>query len=437
MKKRISIIGGGVSGLGAALLAKSKNNYVFLSEKNQLNNKTKQILKSNGINYEEGHHSKTLLSSDLIIKSPGISDDSLIVKQIKDKGVPIISEIEYGFENTDSKIIAVTGTNGKTTTCLMLKHIFNQTALNVLLAGNVGNSLCHELSLKNNYDIIVLEVSSFQLENINKFKPHISVILNISDDHLDRYSNFNEYRMSKFKITKNQKKEDYLIYNYDDKSLKDLKTKANKIPFSLEREFENGVFFKKNKININLKNKKMTIDQLSLNGKHNIYNSMAAAISARVFEISDSLIRKSLQDFQNVEHRLESVLKVNNIEFINDSKATNVHATWYALESMNSTIVWIAGGVDKGNNYDELFDLVKDKVKAIIVLGDDKKINKSFKSAVEKIINVGSMKEAVNLSYDLSSDGDCVLLSPACASFNLFKSFEDRGSKFKEAVRQL
>tara|TARA_B100001057_G_scaffold62117_1_gene55476 strand:- start:46408 stop:47721 length:1314 start_codon:yes stop_codon:yes gene_type:complete len=437
MKKRISIIGGGVSGLGAALLAKSKNNYVFLSEKNQLNNKTKQILKSNGINYEEGHNSKTLLSSDLIIKSPGISNNSLIVKQIKDKGVPIISEIEYGFENTDSKIIAVTGTNGKTTTCLMLKHIFNQTALNVLLAGNVGNSLCHELSLKNNYDIIVLEVSSFQLENINKFQPDISVILNISDDHLDRYSNFNEYRMSKFKITKNQKKEDYLIYNYDDKSLKDLKTKANKIPFSLEREFENGVFFKKNKININLKNKKMTIDQLSLNGKHNIYNSMAAAISARVFEISDSLIRKSLQDFQNVEHRLESVLKVNNIEFINDSKATNIHASWYALESMNRTIVWIAGGVDKGNNYDELFDLVKNKVKAIIVLGDDKKINKSFKSAVENIFNVGSMKEAVNLSYDLSSDGDCVLLSPACASFNLFKSFEDRGSKFKEAVRQL
>ena len=437
MKKRISIIGGGVSGLGAALLAKSKNNYVFLSEKNQLNNKTKQILKSNGIDYEEGHHSKTLLSSDLIIKSPGISDDSLIVKQIKDKGVPIISEIEYGFENTDSKIIAVTGTNGKTTTCLMLKHIFNQTALNVLLAGNVGNSLCRELSLKNNYDIIVLEVSSFQLENINKFQPDISVILNISDDHLDRYSNFNEYRMSKFKITKNQKKEDYLIYNYDDKSLKDLKTKANKIPFSLKREFENGVYLKKNKININLKNKKMTIDQLSLNGKHNIYNSMAAAISARVFEISDSLIRKSLQDFQNVEHRLESVLKVNNIEFINDSKATNVHATWYALESMTRKIVWIAGGVDKGNNYDELFDLVKNKVKAIIVLGDDKKINKSFKSAVEKIINVGSMKEAVNLSYDLSSDGDCVLLSPACASFDLFKSFEDRGSKFKEAVRQL
>ena len=437
MKKRISIIGGGVSGLGAALLARSKNNYVFLSEKNQLNNKTKQILKSNGINYEEGHHSKTLLSSDLIIKSPGISDDSLIVKQIKDKGVPIISEIEYGFENTDSKIIAVTGTNGKTTTCLMLKHIFNQTALNVLLAGNVGNSLCRELSLKNNYDIIVLEVSSFQLENINKFQPDISIILNISDDHLDRYSNFNEYRMSKFKITKNQKKEDYLIYNYDDESLKDLKTKANKIPFSLKREFENGVYLKKNKININLKNKKMTIDQLSLKGKHNIYNSMAAAISARVFEISDSLIRKSLQDFQNVEHRLESVLKVNNIEFINDSKATNVHATWYALESMNSTIVWIAGGVDKGNNYDELFNLVKNKVKAIIVLGDDKKINKSFKSAVEKIINVGSMKEAVNLSYDLSSDGDCVLLSPACASFNLFKSFEDRGSKFKEAVRQL
>ena len=437
MKKRISIIGGGVSGLGAALLAKSKNNYVFLSEKNQLNNETKKILKSNGINYEEGNHSKTLLSSDLIIKSPGISDDSLIVKQIKDKGVPIISEIEYGFENTDSKIIAVTGTNGKTTTCLMLKHIFNQTSLNVLLAGNVGNSLCRELSLKNNYDIIVLEVSSFQLENINKFQPDISVILNISDDHLDRYSNFNEYRKSKFMITKNQKKEDYLIYNYDDKYLKDLETNANKIPFSLECEFENGVFFKKNKININLKNKNMTIDQLSLKGKHNIYNSMAAAISARVFEISDSLIRKSLQDFQNVEHRLESVLKVNNIEFINDSKATNVHATWYAMESMTSNIVWIAGGVDKGNNYDELFDLVKEKVKAIIVLGDDKKINKSFKSAVEKIINVGSMKEAVNLSYDLSSDGDCVLLSPACASFNLFKSFEDRGSKFKEAVRQL
>ena len=437
MKKRISIIGGGVSGLGAALLANSKNNYVFLSDKNQLNNKIKQALKYNNINFEEGRHSDTLFSSDLIIKSPGISDDSLIIKKIKEKGIPIISEIEYGFENTNSKIIAVTGTNGKTTTCLMLKHILNQTALNVLLAGNVGNSFCYELSKKNNYDIIILEVSSFQLENINRFHPYISVILNISDDHLDRYSNFNEYRMTKFMITKNQKKEDHIIYNYDDKSLKDLKTNANKIPISIEYEFENGVFFKKNKININLKNKKMTIDQLSLKGKHNIYNSMAAAVSARVFEISDSIIRKSLQDFQNVEHRLESVLKVNNIEFINDSKATNVHATWYALESMTRKTVWIAGGVDKGNNYDELFDLVKNKVKVIIVLGDEKKINKFFKSAVEKIINVASMKEAVSLSYDFSSDGDCVLLSPACASFNMFKSFEDRGSKFKDAVRQL
>tara|TARA_B100000242_G_scaffold160016_1_gene114227 strand:+ start:6422 stop:7735 length:1314 start_codon:yes stop_codon:yes gene_type:complete len=437
MKKRISIIGGGVSGLGAALLAKSKNNIVFLSSINQLNNNVRQTLKSNDISFEEGCHSDTLFSSDLIIKSPGISENNFVVKKIKQKRIPIISEIEYGFQNTNSKIIAVTGTNGKTTTCLMLKNIFNRARLNVLLAGNIGNSLCHELFLKNMYDLIILEVSSFQLENINKFQPDISVILNISHDHLDRYSNFDEYRMAKFLITKNQKKENYLIYNYDDKSLKDLKTDAYKIPFSLEREFKNGVFSKDNKININLKNKKMTIDQLSLKGKHNVYNSMAAAVSARVFEISDSIIRKSLQDFQNVEHRLESVLKINNVEFINDSKATNVHATWYALESMTRKIVWIAGGVDKGNNYDELFNLVKNKVKAVIVLGDDRKINKFFKSAVQKIINVGSMKEAVNLSYDISSNGDCVLLSPACASFNMFKSFEERGSKFKDAVRQL
>ncbi len=437
MKKRISIIGGGVSGLGAALLASSKNNHVLLSDKNQLNNKTKEILKLNNINFEEGNHSDDLFASDLVIKSPGISESSLIIKQIRNKGIPIISEIEYGFANTNSKIIAVTGTNGKTTTCLMLKHIFNRTSLSVLLAGNIGNSLCYELSLNNNYDIIILEVSSFQLENTKKFQPNISIILNISDDHLDRYSNFDEYRMTKHMITKNQNKKDFLIYNYDDKYLKDLKTNAHKIPISLQTELMNGVFVKKNKININLNNKKMTIDQLSLKGKHNIYNSMAAAISARVFEISDSIIRKSLQDFQNVEHRLESVLKLNNIEFINDSKATNVHATWYALESMTRKIVWIAGGVDKGNNYKELFDLVKNKVKAIIVLSDEKKINKYFKSAVEKIVNVGSMKEAVSLSYDLSNDGDCVLLSPACASFNMFESFEDRGSKFKEAVRQL
>ena len=352
----------------------------------------------------------------------------------------LISEIEFAYRFTQAKIIAITGTNGKTTTSLITYKILKDAGLNVCVAGNIGNSFSHAIS-KKDYDVVVLEVSSFQLDNIVEFSPYISILLNITPDHLDRYNNdFENYLKSKLNITLNQTTNDFLIYNNDDTSFSDLQTQAKKIPISIaNKNFDEGGYYKNNKININLNNKAMTIEKLALNGTHNIFNSMAAAMAARVFEVSDDVIRKSLIDFENIEHRLEYVITVHGIDFINDSKATNVNAAWYALESMNKSFVWILGGVDKGNDYTELIKVAKEKkIKAIICLGpNNKKIKASFKNVVDLIEDAKDMSEAVKKSYNIASSGDAVLLSPACASFDLFENYEHRGSEFKKMVRSL
>lgn len=441
MSKTISILGGGESGVGAAVLAMQKDYNVFLSDSNLIKSNYKKILNDYNIDFEEGIHSiDKILESDLIVKSPGISNKSNLINEILFNEIDLISEIEFAFRHTNGKIIAVTGTNGKTTTSLLIHKILKDAGFDVLLAGNVGNSFSYEIS-KKDYQLIVLEVSSFQLDNIVSFCPHISILLNITPDHLDRYNeNFDEYLHSKLKITLNQKQNDFLIYNHDDPCFKKINTNAKKIPLSLNKEIlSDGGYYKNNQININLNNKAMTIEKLALNGTHNIFNSMAAAMAARVFEVSDDMIRKSLIDFENIEHRLEYVITVHGIDFINDSKATNVNAAWYAVESMNKPFVWILGGVDKGNDYSELIKVAKEKnIKAIICLGaENKKIKESFKSVVNIIEEAKDMHEAVNKSYSIASSGDAVLLSPACASFDLFENFEHRGSEFKKMVRSL
>ena len=441
MSKTISILGGGESGIGAAVLAIQKDYNVFVSDSNLIKSNYKKILNDHNIDFEEGIHSiDKILESDLIVKSPGIPNKSNLINEILFNEIDLISEIEFAFRHTNGKIIAVTGTNGKTTTSLLIHKILKDAGFDVLLAGNVGNSFSYEIS-KKDYELIVLEVSSFQLDNIVSFCPYISILLNITPDHLDRYNeNFDEYLHSKLKITLNQKQNDFLIYNHDDPDFKKINTNAKKIPLSLNKEIlSDGGYYKNNQININLNNKAMTIKKLALNGTHNIFNSMAAAMAARVFEVSDDMIRKSLIDFENIEHRLEYVITVHGIDFINDSKATNVNAAWYAVESMNKPFVWILGGVDKGNDYTELIKVAKEKnVKAIICLGsENKKIKDSFKSVVDIFEEAKDMHEAVNKSYAIASSGDVVLLSPACASFDLFENFEHRGSEFKKMVRSL
>ena len=441
MNKSISIIGAGESGIGAAILAKKNSYDVFVSDNNIIKTNYRKVLIENRIDFEEGGHSfEKILNSNLIIKSPGIPNESELIKKINKLDLNLISEIDFAYRFTKAKIIAITGTNGKTTTSLITYKILKDAGLNVCVAGNIGNSFSHAIS-KKDYDVVVLEVSSFQLDNIVEFSPYISILLNITPDHLDRYNNdFENYLKSKLNITLNQTTNDFLIYNNDDTSFSDLQTQAKKIPISIaNKTFEEGGYYKNNKININLNNKAMTIEKLALNGTHNIFNSMAAAMVARVFEVSDDVIRKSLIDFENIEHRLEYVITVHGIDFINDSKATNVNAAWYALESMNKSFVWILGGVDKGNDYTELIKVAKEKkIKAIICLGpNNKKIKASFKNVVDLIEDAKDMSEAVKKSYNIASSGDAVLLSPACASFDLFENYEHRGSEFKKMVRSL
>ena len=441
MNKSISIIGAGESGIGAAILAKKNSYDVFVSDNNIIKTNYRKVLIENRIDFEEGGHSfEKILNSNLIIKSPGIPNESELIKKINKLDLNLISEIDFAYRFTKAKIIAITGTNGKTTTSLITYKILKDAGLNVCVAGNIGNSFSHAIS-KKDYDVVVLEVSSFQLDNIVEFSPYISILLNITPDHLDRYNNdFENYLKSKLNITLNQTTNDFLIYNYDDTSFSDLQTQAKKIPISIaNKTFDEGGYYKNNKININLNNKAMTIEKLALNGTHNIFNSMAAAMAARVFEVSDDVIRKSLIDFENIEHRLEYVITVHGIDFINDSKATNVNAAWYALESMNKSFVWILGGVDKGNDYTELIKVAKEKkIKAIICLGpNNKKIKASFKNVVDLIEDAKDMSEAVKKSYNIASSGDAVLLSPACASFDLFENYEHRGSEFKKMVRSL
>jgi len=436
--KKIVVLGAGESGIGAALLAKKNKYDVFVSDIGKITEKS--VLTNNGIRWEEGTHTKReILSASEVIKSPGIADSVNIIKELKLNGIPIISEVEFAYRYTNSKIIAITGSNGKTTTTLLLGHILKKAGYDVLVAGNIGTGFSRSI-LDRDFDFIILELSSFQLDGIKKFKADISILLNITPDHLDRYGNdFEKYIQSKFRITKNQKSEDVLIYNYDDENIKNwIETKAKKIPFSLYKTFDEGAFYKDEKIIININKNKMTIQELALQGKHNVYNSMAAAVASRVLEVKDFITRQSLLDFQNIEHRLEHVINVHGIQFINDSKATNINSVWYALESMHKNTVWIVGGVDKGNDYSELLDLVKDKVKAIVCIGQNtKNIHKVFEGHVEEIVDAKTMNEAVAFSYQFANKGDAVLLSPACASFDMFSNFEERGIEFKKSVRSL
>ncbi|MDU8885193.1 UDP-N-acetylmuramoyl-L-alanine--D-glutamate ligase [Yeosuana sp. MJ-SS3] len=443
-KQRLVILGGGESGVGTALLGKAKGFEVFVSDKGKIKEKYKQVLIHNEIEWEEEQHTEgKILNVDLVMKSPGIPDKVDLVKQIRKKGIPVVSEIEFASRFTTATIIGVTGSNGKTTTASLTHHILKQ-ELNVGLAGNIGESFAKQVS-EEDYKNYVLEISSFQLDDIATFKPHIAVITNITPDHLDRYNyQFENYIASKFRIARNQTKKDYLIYDADDEEITNWLEKnpvqSTLLPFSLTKTIENGAYLDNKDIKITIDNKQiiMPTTNLALEGNHNIKNAMAASTVAHVLKIRKQTIRESLENFQGVEHRLEHVLKINKVHYINDSKATNVNATYYALESMDAPTVWIVGGVDKGNNYQELFSFVNEKVKAIICLGvDNQKLMENFGSMVDIIIETQFMSEAVKIAYKIAEAGDNVLLSPACASFDLFENYEDRGRQFKEAVRNL
>ena len=446
MKGLIAILGSGESGKGAAILAKKAGYKVFVSDLKKIPKQTKSLFKKLSIDYEENHHSiDKIIKAEKIIKSPGIDQKSDLIVEIKKNRNDIISEIEFGFSQTDSKIIGVTGSNGKTTTATMIYHILKNSGVNVALAGNIGRSFSGSIA-EQNYQIYVLELSSFQLDNILNFSPDISVITSITPDHLDRYNyDFDEYIKSKLNITLNQSTNQFLIFNSDDKVLR----KAVKRYAQNVTQFPYGFNPPKGDLVTTVKKKSIIVKEkknikmydtlnFSLKGRHNLLNAMAAVSVARLLKVSNKCIRDSLISFSNVEHRLEEVLKIQNITYINDSKATNVNATYYALESMEGQTVWIVGGIDKGNNYIELLPLVREKVKSIICIGlDNEKIIESFSPVVDVIVETQSMSEAVKVAHNLANKKDYVLLSPACASFDLFKNFEDRGNQFKEAVRNL
>jgi len=442
---KILVLGGAESGTGAALLAKKQGLSVMVSDAGAIKPVYRQQLIAAGIAFEEGGHSAAFLAdTTTVVKSPGIPDEAQMVVELKASGAEIISEIEFASRYTAAKIVAITGTNGKTTTTLLTYHILKKAGLDVAVAGNVGKSFAGVLADRD-YACFVLEVSSFQLDNITQFRPDIAVILNITPDHLDRYQyQLANYVKAKFEIGKFQTATDHFIYSADDpiltEALDNFPLKAEKHPISIKVPVENGAFLDNDfiKHSLTLKSFEMSIHELALQGKHNAYNSMAASIAARIFEIRKEVVRESLSDFQNIEHRLEFVAQIHGIKFINDSKATNVNSTWYALESCNEPVVWIVGGVDKGNDYSMLESLVREKVKAIVCLGkDNKKIIDYFSPFVENIAEAQSADDAVALGYRYGRKGDVVLLSPACASFDLFENYEDRGHQFKRAIRAL
>jgi UDP-N-acetylmuramoylalanine--D-glutamate ligase len=443
--KRIVVLGAGESGVGAAVLAAKQGFGVFVSDKGEIKEKYKSVLSNSGVQWEEGKHSiKAILSADEVIKSPGIPDQIALIKKLTSNGIPVISEIEFASRYTKAKTICITGSNGKTTTTLLTGHILQKAGVDVMVAGNVGKSFAACVAEKD-HEWFVLELSSFQLDNMYDFRADIAVLLNITPDHMDRYDNdFSKYSASKFRIINNQGENDSFIYCADDKvithELRKRKLQQTLYPFSIKRKFEEGGFLENEKIVININQTPfiMHIHELALQGKHNIYDSLASGIAARILDIRKDFIKESLTDFKNVEHRLEYVTNVHGIEFVNDSKATNVNSAWYALESMNKPVIWIVGGKDKGNDYSALSPLVKQKVKAIVCLGaDTKKIHKAFAEDVEVIVDVKNSSEAVRTAYYLGKPGDVVLLSPACASFDMFNNYEDRGQQFKEAVREL
>lgn len=444
---RLVILGGGESGVGTAILGKKKGYEVFISDYGKIKENYTAVLALNGIEWEDEKHTEALiLNADVVMKSPGIPDKAPIVQKLIEKGISVISEIEFAIQFTDAITVGITGSNGKTTTTLLVHHLLKQGGLNVGLAGNIGKSFAWQVA-ENKHDVYVLELSSFQLDGIINYRPHIAIITNISPDHLDRYNyDYNLYIESKFRITKNQTEEDYLIYDNEDEAiqnwLKNNKIKANKIPFSLttKPEREGAFLDNDNNINSTINNEQFTmaINDIALEGKHNIKNAMASTAVAQLLNIRKQTIRESLTNFQGVEHRLEKVLKIQGVQYINDSKATNVNSVFYALDSMTSPTVWIVGGVDKGNDYDELMPLVREKVKAIICLGvDNNKIINSFNNVVDIMVETSSMAEAVQIAQRMTEKGDTVLLSPACASFDLFENYEERGKQFKQAVFNL
>jgi len=443
--KKIVILGAGESGAGSAVLAQRKGFDVFVSDKGEIKQKYREILDKNKIRWEEGKHTEDeIFTADEVIKSPGVREDVTIVVQLHEKGIPVISEIEFAGRYATGIKICVTGSNGKTTVTNLIYHILKKAGKNVAMTGNVGNSFAMAVA-EATYDYYVIELSSFQLDGMYSFKADIAVLMNITPDHLDRYEyKLQNYIDSKFRVTRNQTKSDFLIYWADDPIIKSELSKNNYgmtlLPFSvgliegMTAYIESGELI----IDYHTKTNLMTIHDLALKGRHNVFNSMAAAIAGKVLNIRKDVIRESLADFQGVEHRLEPVITVCGINFINDSKGTNVNSTWYALECMETDIIWIAGGIDKGNDYSELFSIVKQKVLAIVCLGkDNRKIVEAFKDIVPTIVETSSMDEAVRSSYYLAKKGQTVLLSPACASFDLFNNYEDRGRQFKQAVRNL
>lgn len=443
--KRLVILGGGESGVGTALLGKQKNYEVFVTDKGEIKKKYKEVLLHNEIEWEEKQHSlEKILNADVVVKSPGIPDKVDVVRQLVSKGVSVISEIEFASQHTNANIIGITGSNGKTTTTMLTHHILKEAGLNIGMAGNIGDSFAKQVA-ETNVEHYVLELSSFQLDGIVNFKPEIAVITNITPDHLDRYDyKFENYIASKFRIAMNQTKDDYLIYDADDEVieayLKEHSIQSTLLPFSLTKKLDQGTYLEDKNIKINIDNSQiiMPTANLALEGKHNIKNAMAASTVAQLLRIRKNTIRESLENFQGAEHRLEQVLRINKVQYINDSKATNVNATYYALESMEAPTVWIVGGQDKGNNYESLFPFVNKNVKAIICLGvDNKKLFENFENMVDIIVETQYMSEAVKIAYKIAEAGDNVLLSPACASFDLFENYEDRGRQFKEAVRNL
>lgn len=444
--RRIAILGAGESGTGAAVLAKKQGFDVFVSDSNKIKPRYIEILDQHMIPYEEERHTeKLILNADEVIKSPGIAESTPLVIQLRKKGIKIISDIEFAARYTSAKKICITGSNGKTTTASLIHHMMRKAGLNAGMAGNIGKSFAYQVATEE-YDYYVLELSSFQLDGMYEFKADIAILLNITPDHLDRYDyNLQNYVDSKFRITQNLTEDQYFLFCSDDeitiKELEKIVTKAQQLPFAYYKHPDDVAWVEEEKflrIEFDDVDFSMSLHELSLKGRHNTYNSMAAGIAGSVLKIRKEIIRESLMDFQGVEHRLESVVKVHGIEFINDSKATNVNSSWYALESMHNPVIWIAGGVDKGNDYESLKALVQDKVKVLICLGkDNKKLHKAFEGLVDEIIDTDNMKDAVRKAYHHGTDGDVVLLSPCCASFDLFENYEQRGRFFKEAVREL
>ncbi|MFC5047092.1 UDP-N-acetylmuramoyl-L-alanine--D-glutamate ligase [Aquimarina hainanensis] len=445
IEKRLVVLGAGESGVGTVILGKKEGYTVFVSDKGKIKETYKKTLDELGVAWEEEQHTEAkILTATVVMKSPGIPDTVPLVVRLKERGVPVVSEIEFADNYTAATIVGITGSNGKTTTTMMTHHILKTGGLDVGVAGNIGYSFAKQVATTEvaNY---VLELSSFQLDGIEKFAPHIAVLTNITPDHLDRYEyKLEKYVASKFRIIKNQTEQDYFIYDADDLEIKKYlnthEIKPQLLPFSLTKKFDQGAYLEEKNIVVKIDNNEfiMSTSDLALKGNHNVKNAMAAATVSQLLKIRKSTIRECLENFHGVEHRLENVLKINNVQYINDSKATNVNAAYYALDAMKSSTVWIVGGVDKGNDYSLLYPLINEKVKAIICLGiDNEKIINAFGNCVDNIVEAKSMKEAVKAAYSIAERNDNVLLSPACASFDLFKNYEDRGRQFKEAVREL